>query len=262
VQGAELVLHESELSTRLPASLSLALALALLASCSAPGEARPTLRVAAAASLSEVMQELAGAFEREHDVDVELRFGASSTLARQIEEGAPTDVLVSADPRWVQALLDARLATASTRRRIATNRLVAIVPSDSTSVPSDVHALVALPHLALAGPDVPAGTHARTALARLGVLEAAQPRVVESSDVRAALAWVARGEAEGAVVYATDARIEPRVRVAFELPPESHDPIVVEAVAMEGELAARFVSHLASSAAQRTLADAGFGPPP
>lgn len=238
---------------------------ALLAACGAPTGEPATLSVAAAASLAEVMHQLAPAFEREAGVVVALRFGASSTLARQIEHGAPDDVLVSADPRWVDALVDARLARESTRRRVASNRLVAVVPAGAASLPTDARALAALPHLAVAGPEVPAGAHARTALGRLGALETARPHIVEARDVRAALAWVASGEAEGGIVYATDARVEPRVRIAFELPPESHDPIVIEAVAVEGgehELAARFVTFLASPGAQQILVNAGFGPAP
>lgn len=246
--------------------LAIALAIALLvAACGAPTEERSTLSVAAAASLAEVMDELAAAFEREADVAVEIRLGASSTLARQIEEGAPDDVLVSADPRWVDALIEASLALASTRRRVATNRLVVVVPADATTIPRDAGELASLRHVAVAGPEVPAGAHARAALARLGALDAARARFVEASDVRAALAWVARGEAEAGVVYATDARVEPRVRVAFELPPEAHEPIAVEAVAIEGhdhELAARFVAFLASPRGQQSLANAGFGPAP
>lgn len=225
----------------------------------------PVLRVAAAASLTEVITRLAEEHERARDVEVEVRLGATSTLARQIEAGAPTDVLVSADPRWVDALAEAGLVAGGARRAVATNRLVAIVPEDAPVVPRDVRALAALPHLAVAGAEVPAGRYARDALERGGVLEEARPHLVEGADVRATLAWVARGEAEGGIVYATDARIEPRVRVAFELPAETCDPIVLEAARVtseRGEIASEFMDFLRSDRARAIFAEAGFGPPP
>lgn len=251
-------------------ALALALGLVVVGCGGDESAPRPTLHVAAAASLSDVMPELAASFERAHEVDVALRFGASSTLARQIEEGAPADVLVSADPAWIDALIDGGLARGEDRQVIATNALVAIVPADATEMPRDLRALVALPHLAVAGAEVPAGMHARTALGRSGVLDGAH--LALAADVRAALAWVARGEAEGGIVYATDARIEPRVRVAFALSPSTHDAIVLEAIAVRDpsvehppertDAARDFVTFLGSPESRATLAAAGFGPPP
>lgn len=215
---------------------------------------RGAIRIAAAASMIDVLPALLASI----DPEAELRFGASSSLARQIREGAPADVLVSADPRWVDELVGAGAARAATRRTIATNRLVVIVPRDAPERAGDLRALAALPHLAVAGAEVPAGMHARTALARAGIDPG--DRLVVAPDVRGALAWVARGEAEAGIVYATDARAEPRVRVAIELEPALHEPIRYEAIAItaEGE---PIVEALGAPQAQRALAAAGFGPP-
>lgn len=246
---------------------SSAIVLCLVAGCRGAAD-ESVIHVAAAASLADVLPPLAERFEQSHHVEVELRFGASSTLARQIREGAPTDALVSADPRWVDDVISARLADRDARVVIATNRLVAIVPADAQPIPRDARALAALPHIAVAGREVPAGAHARTALERSGVLALASPRIVEAPDVRFALAWVASGEAEAGIVYATDARAEPRVRVAFEFASATHDPIRYEAAAIaraEGapvsEAGRAWVAFLASDAARTALAEAGFGAP-
>jgi molybdate transport system substrate-binding protein len=253
----------------------LALLGSLVAGCGAgesggEADARSVVHVAAAASLADVLPPLAAELEAEQRLEIVLRFGASSMLARQILDGAPIDVFVSAEPRWIDELAAAGLVDAAERAVIATNRLVAIVPASASDVPPDVHALASLPHLALAAPEVPAGAHARTALSRAGVLDLALPRLVEAPDVRAALGWVALGEAEGGIVFATDARVEPRVRVAFVLPAESHDPIRYEACAIapsgdrptERVMAARaVVAMLRSAASADALRAAGFGPP-
>jgi len=213
----------------------------------------PAVRVAAAASLADVLPPIARAFEAREHVTVELRFGASSILARQLDEGAEADALLCADPRWVDALG----GRASSRRLFASNALVAVVPADATA-PPDLTTLAALPRLAVAGAEVPAGMHARSALAAAGLLERAAPHFVEAADVRGALAWVARGECEAGIVYATDARIEPRVRVAFALSTRAH----YEAAAIDGsELGRSFVDFLGSPTATAELERGGFERP-
>lgn len=233
------------------------LALAMLLGCGAD-PARAPLRIAAAASLTDVLEPIAASFERSTGTPVELRFGGSSTLARQIEDGAPTDVFVSADPRWVAALIAQGLGREG--ETIATNGLVVIVPASATDAPRELGALTHCEHLALAGAEVPAGAHARHALEAAGLLEVLRTRIVSAPDVRAALAWVASGEADAGIVYATDARVEPRVRVALTIE-AGDDPIVYEALALSGDADA-FVRFLRSAEARAALADAGFGPPP
>lgn len=240
----------------------------LLAACgsepapaSQPVPERAPLQIAAAASLTDVLPGIAARFEERHHRAAELRFGASSTLARQIHDGAPTDAFVSADPRWIADLIVGDVARADGRVTFATNRLVVIVPAESDAAIGDLGALVPLPHLALAGPEVPAGAHARRALTASGVLEAVEPHVVSAPDVRGALAWVAQGEAEAGIVYATDARVEPRVRVALEIPTSTSDPILYEAITIADDPdATAFVAFLTSPEARAALEAAGFGP--
>jgi molybdate transport system substrate-binding protein len=169
--------------------------------------------VFAASSLTEVVAEAAEPFTRATGREARFQLGASSTLARQIREGAPADVFVSADPAWLDAV------SPTARYDWLGNRLALCVPAGRAG---DVK-LAEVASLALAGPEVPAGKYARAALASLGVPLPA--RVVEGSSVRDVLSKVAEGAADAGIVYATDVAVEPRVRLASLLPGSSHPPI-------------------------------------
>lgn len=237
-----------------------ALVTTLLLACSsqsAPAE-RP-LRVAAASSLTDVLPVLA----RELDLGpIDAHFDASSALARQIEAGDEVDLFLSADARWAEHLVDAGLADGPTP--FATNRLVVVVPATAAS-PTTLAELATLEHVAVAGAEVPAGRLARAALERAGILATIEPRLVDAPNVRGALTWVTRGEAEAAIVFATDARVEPAVRVAFEVPSSDSPPAVDVGVVVRGDHEAEaraFLEGLTSPRAREVLAAAGFGPPP
>jgi molybdate transport system substrate-binding protein len=225
------------------------------------------LHVLAAASLADVLPEVAASFsDGNGGTKVEMIFDATSRLATQIEAGAPADVFISADAQWMDTLASKHLVLADTRHDLLGNRLVVVVPKDATDPPKDVNALRTTNRLALAGANVPAGKYARAALEHEGVLADVQASIVEGDSVRTALAWVAKGEADAAIVYATDARIEPAVEVAFELPASSHPPIVYPIAALaerDHEAAARrFVDHARSDASRAIFERAGFAPPP
>lgn len=186
----------------------------------------------AAASLTDVATALAQRFTEKTGIPVHTAFAASSTLARQIEAGAPADVYISANRDWMQYLAERGLVKTRRERDPVANALVVIAPRDDDRVPAavDVRALArALPpgeRLAVGDPaHVPAGEYAREALTRLGEWPALQPRLARSDNVRAALALVARGEAPLGIVYATDAAIDDSVRVVGTFPADSHDPI-------------------------------------
>ncbi|MFO0002385.1 MAG: molybdate ABC transporter substrate-binding protein [bacterium] len=191
-----------------------------------------------------------------------LRFSvdASSRLARQIDAGAPADVFVSADAEWVDWLQARGRIVAATRVELAQNTLVAVVPADRPAVAPPIADLAAL-----AGDAGPAGRAARAALRSAGVWEAAAPHVISADHVRAALAWVASGEVDAGVVSATDARVEPRVRVAFPIPAGAHPPLRVTAAVVAGSpeapRAAAFAAACRGPAAQLRFAAAGFAPP-
>lgn len=224
------------------------------------------LHVLAAASLTDVLTLVADDFVTTHGgTTPQLVFDASSRLATQIENGAPADVFVSADLEWMDALAEKRLIVDATRVELLGNRLVVVVPKDAASAPASAQDLLQLERLALAGEAVPAGKYARAALGQLGVLDALAPKIVAGDNVRTALAWVAKKEAPAAIVYATDAAVEPGVRVAFEIPADSHPrivyPIAVTTGATQPARARAFVDFCRSEVAQSRFRAAGFSLP-
>ncbi|MES1939742.1 molybdenum ABC transporter periplasmic molybdate-binding protein [Salinisphaera sp. T5B8] len=192
--------------------------------------------VFAAASLKNAMDGVVDAYTGEHDTDIRVSYAGSSTLARQIEQGAPADIYVSANRRWMDRLEANHAIRADSRFDLLRNRLVLIAPrvSDITlELEPGVDIRAALGgngYLAMANTDaVPAGIYGRQALQSLGAWSALQGHIAQADDVRAALALVARGETPLGVVYASDAVAEDRVRVVAHFAEDSHDPIVYPA---------------------------------
>lgn len=234
----------------------------------AVGPAPEPLLVFAAASLTDALGEVDRAFTTRTHIEVRASFAASSVLAKQIEAGAPADVFFSADLGWLDYLKKRGLLEAGSRRDVLGNALVLIAPADSP-----VHLRIA-PRFDLAGtlgggrlatgdPDsVPAGQYARAALTQLGVWDSVAARLVRAENVRAALEYVARGEAALGIVYRTDAQAEKRVRVVDTFPADTHPPIIYPAVVTSGARAQapRFVDFLASEEARRIFARYGFTP--
>ena len=221
------------------------------------------LTVFAAASTAEPMTETARAFK----APVRLSFASSSTLARQIENGAPAQIFVSASPRWVDYLEAKGYIVAQTRTALFGNRLVLIAPLGSTLALTiepgfPLADTLGSERLAMGDPDhVPAGIYGRQALESLGVWSEVAPRVARSADVRAALALVARGEAAAGITYASDAAISAKVRVVGAFPPESHPAVRYEAAIVDGgasQAAVRFLAFLSSPEAAEIFARHGF----
>jgi molybdate transport system substrate-binding protein len=207
--------------------LSLVLLSVAVAEPSVAAETPPPLVVFAAASLKEAVTDLANEWSRRTGRPVALSFDATSTLARQIKAGAPADIFLAAAPEWLDEIKPlARVDWLS-------NRLVCVVPNDVASFDMNTaHSL------ALANEQVPAGKYARAALAHLGV--ALPPRVIYGASVRDVLSKVIAGGAEAGFVYATDAAVEPAVRIAFTFPTDSHPRIVYAAGLLTAEGAALF----------------------
>ena len=256
-------------ASRLLLAALLCLALAACADGVAPAAAdRGPLLVFAAASLKESMDEAAAAYEAGGTDRVEVSYAASSALARQIAQGAPADVFVPADAEWMDWLGERGLIDAASRRELLGNELALVAPQGDGDMAVDLADAPALlarlgdGRLALAMTDsVPAGKYARQAFTSLGVWEALQGRTAEVDNVRAALMLVARGEAPLGVVYGSDARAEPRVRVVAVFPATSHPPIVYPAarVAASGHPGAGgFVEWLGSPEAGAIFLRHGF----
>ena len=232
--------------------------------------ARRELLVFAAASLSEALEEVGRAFTAATGVRVAASYAASSVLAKQIEAGAPADAFFSADVAWVDYLEKRGLIQPSSRRDVLRNTLVLIAPADSTlrlriAPGFDLAGALKGGRLAIADPDsVPAGEYARAALTRLGVWSRVSDRAVRGENVRAALAYVARGEAPLGIVYRTDARAEKRVRVVDVFPEDSHPPITY-ALALTVRAppkAAQLVEFLTGDVARQIFVRYGFTAPP
>jgi molybdate transport system substrate-binding protein len=230
----------------------------------------PTLLVFAAASLTDVLEETDRAFSAVSHISIKSSYAASSMLAKQIEAGARADVFLSADRAWMDDLQKRHLLREGSRVELLGNSLVLIAPADSAVqlvIAADFPLLQALNggRLATADPDsVPAGLYARAALTHLGVWGALEPQLARAENVRAALAFVARGEAPLGIVYGTDARAEKRVRIVGTFPPESHPPIVypVAATQRAQPQAARYLEFLQGDAAREIFARYGFTPAP
>lgn len=199
----------------------------LLASCSAghPPNQPITLTISAAISLKGPLDTIRQEYERSHpDERVVCNFGASGTLQHQIEQGAPVDIFISAGESEMDALQREDLLVPGTRRDLLGNQLVLIVPANAQGM-KDFQGLEksGVKSIAMGDPQiVPAGMYAKQTLEHLGLLPKIQPKLVYAKDVRQALAYVETGNADAGLVYATDARTSPAVRVAATAPEDSH----------------------------------------
>jgi molybdate transport system substrate-binding protein len=249
---------------------TLALIVAALALLPAAASSQPAtgVTVFAAASLTDSLKSIADTYQTKTGAKITLSFGASSTLARQIEQGASADLFFSADTDWMDYLNKAGLIAQASRRDLLGNQLVLIAASTNS------HDLKIAPHfdlagalgdgrLALADPaSVPAGKYAKAALTALGVWDSVASKVAPAENVRIALQYVARGEAPLGIVYATDAKVDPTVRVVGIFPGDSHPPITypVALTKAASPQAQAFLAFLESAEARAIFVKAGFSP--
>ena len=208
------------------------LALSLLGFLASPAAAAESLTVFAAASLTDAMKDVSTAWEKAGHPPLRLSFGASSTLARQIEQGAPANLFASADQRWMDYLAKLDLIEPDTRHDLLANRLVLVVPRDhvrQVQIGPDLDLAALLGpggRIATGDPEhVPVGIYAKQALTKLGLWSQAEAHLAATPDVRGALLLVERGEAPAGIVYATDAVASSGVDVAGIFPDNTHDPI-------------------------------------
>lgn len=247
--------------------LCLVCAWALTATTSA-GDRPPALTVYAAASLKETLDILAADWKASTGQEVHVSYAATSILARQIEQGAPADVFISADAEWMDHLQQLKLIDVGSRYDLLQNQLVLVAPSTSSLQAFNLQDADAWSRalqgdrLAIAETQsVPAGRYARQALERLGVWSGLASRLAQSDNVRVALSFVALGEAPLGIVYVTDARAEPKVRVVMEISAELHAPIVYPVARVrsgDARPSRDFLLFLNSSSARTVFARAGF----
>jgi molybdate transport system substrate-binding protein len=227
---------------------------------------RAPVTVFAAASLKDVLDEEGAAYTAKTGQQVRFSYAASSVLAHQIEQGAPADLFISADVDWMDYVAQRHLIVAASRRDLISNHLALIAPADSNirvRIGKGMPLAKALGdgRLAVAGPEVPAGKYAKASLTALGVWGAVQPKLVQADNVRGALLFVARGEAPLGIVYDTDAKVQPKVRIVGLFPDASHPPIIYPAAvtaAAVNPAAAAFLGYLQGPQAAKVFRKYGF----
>ena len=232
-----------------------------------PARAQEPVTVFGAASLKTALDAISESWSQEEGRQATVSYAGSSALARQIEEGAPADLFISADLDWMAYLAERNLVDSASERRLLGNRIVLVAPADSSVDLSiapgfDLAGALGDGRLAMANIDaVPAGRYGKAALETLGVWDGVADKVAQAENVRAALQFVALGEAPLGIVYQTDATAEPGVRVVGTFPEDSHDPIIYPAAltaASANPDAAAFLDYLQGDAARAIFEEQGF----
>lgn len=249
------------------AALVTAFGILVGASLSPASAEHKTITVFAAASMKNALDEIDTAYTAKTGVKFSVSYAASSVLARQIEQGAPADVLVSADTDWMDYAIAKKAVNESTRVNLLSNSIVLIAPKDSKI--DNVTIAQGLDLAKLAGDgriatgdvkSVPVGKYVKAALEKLGAWRAAEPKFAMAESVRAALTLVARGEAVLGIVYATDAKVEPDVKIVGTFPADSHPAIIypVAATTTAKSETSDYLAFLRSTAAKTILEKYGF----
>lgn len=229
-------------------------------------EGKPVI-VFAAASLKSALDAVAEAWRTNSGKTATIVYASSGVLAKQIEQGAPADIFISADLKWMDYLEKAKLIRAKTRRKLLGNKLVLVEPSDAEAKLEiangfDLAGATGDGKIAVCTLDsCPGGIYAKEALTSLGVFASVEPKLAQADNIRNALNLVARGEAKFGIVYATDAKAEPKVKQVGAFPDSSHSPIVYPMALVEASAnpdAPFFLSYLKSQAATKIFIGQGF----
>jgi molybdate transport system substrate-binding protein len=235
--------------------------------CGALAQEQSAVRVYAAASLKNAFDELTQHYQAHGGDKTVVSYAASSALARQIENGAPADIFVSADLDWMNYVEQRNLLRIGTRVNLVRNEIVLIASADNRSSlvigpRFPLATLLGGRRLAMADPDhVPAGKYGKAALAALEVWPSVSRKIARGENVRAALQFVSRGEAPFGIVYRTDAMADRKVRIVGVFPADSHPPIVYPAAILAGSSspgAEKFFVFLKSSEAANVFRKHGF----
>jgi molybdate transport system substrate-binding protein len=259
-------MHRRNLLRSLRCAIAFAIGVAVLA---APAQVRAQGKpvIFAAASLNTALDAIASAWQKESGKSVAISYASSAALARQIEQGAPADIFISADLDWMDWVQQRNLIKPGTRETLLGNALVLVEAADANvafkiAPGADLAAVLGDSRLAVGEVNsVPAGKYAKEALEKLGMWAGVENKLAQTDNVRAALAFVARGEARFGIVYATDAKAEPKVKVVAIFPSTSHPPILYPAAltaTSRNADAAAFLAYLRSPTAVRLFVEQGF----
>ena len=249
------------------AGLFLAFAVSLAAIPTPAAAQDKSLTIFAAASMKNALDEIDAAYTAKTGVKIVVSYGPSSGLAKQLEQGAPADVFISADTDWMDYAAGKKSINEASRINLLGNSIVLVAPKDSKVDNVNIGAGFDLAKLAGDGKiatgdvkSVPVGKYAKAALEKLGSWQAAEPKFAMADNVRAALTLVARGEAALGIVYSTDAKVEPGVKVIGTFPADSHPAIIypVAATATAKPETTDYLAFLRSTAAKTILEKYGF----
>lgn len=243
----------------------IAIVLVMTGCTHAKRDQEPILKVSAAVSLTDVLEEVKATFEQEHDVQLSFNLAGSGTLAQQIQQGAPVDVFISANEQWMDTLEEEDLIKASSRSNVTGNNLVLIAHKDSSLSyqsfdeisPNDVK------DISVGNPEsVPAGKYTKDALTNLGKWDALQDQIILAKDVRQVLTYVETGNADIGFVYESDALSSSNIKILATSETGQHDPIIYPGAIMTDskneDMAHEFLSYMLSDEAQEILAKHGF----
>lgn len=242
------------------------LLLLLSVSCGRPSIDSEPVVVSAAVSLKDAFVEIGAIYEQGSGRDLSFNFGSSGVLQKQIETGAPADVFASAGTLQMDALMHGGLIDSETRTDVVRNQLVVVVPAGAAENVTELKQLanVGITRIAVGNPKtVPAGQYAEQALQSSGLAETLRSKLVFGEDARQVTEYVVRGEVDAGIVYATDSKIAgDRVRAAFAIPSDLHDPIIYPAAVVKTsrhpDAAAAFIELVRSSAGRDILQRHGF----
>jgi molybdate transport system substrate-binding protein len=226
------------------------------------------ITVSAAVSLKDALNEAAGLYRSQKPgIVVHFNLGGSGTLQQQIEQGAPVDVFISASPEEMDKLESKSLLLQGTRKNLARNRVVLIVPAGESGIKNfqDL-AKPEVKHIAIGEPQtVPAGMYAKQILTHLGLYDRLRPKLVLGKDVRQVLTYVATGNVDAGIVYATDARISSKVTVVADAPQGSHSPVIYPVAIIKASRnpagAKEFEAFLLGAQARTVFEKFGFASP-
>jgi len=257
------------LLTGLLAGLIVASSVAPPARPQATSQQKTDITVSAAISMKDALDSATEIYKAKNpSAAVHFNLGGSGTLQRQIEQGAPADLFISASPEEMDKLESENLLLPGSRRNLVTNRVVLIVPVAATTTVASFQDLTKpeVKLIAIGEPrTVPAGMYAEQILTHLGLYDRLKPKFVFGKDVRGVLTYVATGNADAGIVYATDARVSTEVKVVAGAPPGSHSPVIypiaIVRASRNAAAANEFEAFLLSASARAVFAKFGFGPP-
>lgn len=226
------------------------------------------ITVFAAASMTNVLQDISKDFEQKYPEDkLIFSFASSSVLAKQIEQDAPADLFISADQKWMDYVAEKQPAKIKHRQNLVKNELVLIAPKESKIQADSLQAVdfakeLANSYLSVGDPaHVPAGIYAQKALTYYNLWETVEPRLARAKNVRDALSFVERGESPLGIVYSTDAKVSQKVKVLAVFPAESYGEIVYPAATVgENAASVKFLEFLKTKQAKAKFEQAGFYP--